>query len=81
MPGMEVLVRRGDPCQQRGRRLQIPVRICHAGMADYAKAVDAAQPAVNVAALMGHTALRMRHMADLGRAANAEECAAMAHAD
>ncbi len=52
-------------------------QFCHAGMADYAKAVDAAQPAVNVAALMGHTALRMRHMADLGRAANAEECAAM----
>ena len=55
-------------------------QVCHAGMADYAKAVDAAQPAVNVAALMGHTALRMRHMADLGRAANAEECAAMAQA-
>ena len=33
----------------------------HASMADYARAVDAAQPAVNVAALMGHTALRMRH--------------------
>ena len=55
-------------------------QFCHAGMADYAKAVDAAQPAVNVAALMGHTALRMRHMADLGRAANAEESAAMAQA-
>lgn len=52
----------------------------HAGMADYAKAVDTAQPAVNVAALMGHTALRMRHMADLSRAANAQERVAMAQA-
>ena len=52
----------------------------HAGMADYAKAVDAAQPAVNVAALIGHTALRMRHLVDLRRAANADECAAMAQA-
>ncbi|WP_294768561.1 D-aminoacylase [uncultured Rhodoferax sp.] len=50
----------------------------HNGMADYAAAVDAARPAVNVAALMGHTALRMRHMADLRRAANSDERAAMA---
>ena len=50
----------------------------HNGMADYAAAVDAARPAVNVAALMGHTALRTRHMADLRRAANSDERAAMA---
>jgi N-acyl-D-amino-acid deacylase len=53
-------------------------QFCHASMAQYAKAVDAARPAVNVAALVGHTSLRMRHMADLGRAATAEERAAMA---
>lgn len=47
-------------------------------MAHYAQAVNAAQPAVNVAALMGHTALRMRHMANLQQAATAAERAAMA---
>ena len=52
----------------------------HARMADYAQAVDAARPGVNVAALLGHTALRMRHMADLGRPANEAERAAMADA-
>jgi N-acyl-D-amino-acid deacylase len=50
----------------------------HASMADYARAVDAAQPAVNVAALMGHTALRMRHLADLRQTATADERNAMA---
>ena len=50
----------------------------HAGMHAYAAAVDAARPGVNVAALLGHTALRMRHMADLGRAATADEREAMA---
>jgi N-acyl-D-amino-acid deacylase len=49
----------------------------HASMTDYANAVNAAQPAVNVAALMGHTALRMRHLADLNRPANTTEVAAM----
>ena len=53
-------------------------QFCHASMAHYAQAVDAARPAVNVAALIGHTALRMRHMADLSRAATAEERVAMA---
>ena len=52
----------------------------HASMADYARAVDAARPAVNVAALIGHTALRMRHLVDLRRAANADERGAMAQA-
>ncbi len=49
----------------------------HASMADYAAAVNAAEPAVNVAALMGHTALRMRHMVDLNRAATPAETEAM----
>jgi N-acyl-D-amino-acid deacylase len=47
-------------------------------MAAYAAAVDATQPAVNVAALLGHTALRMRHMAQLDRPALPQELAAMA---
>lgn len=33
--------------------------------ADYRKAIEAAQPAVNVAALVGHTALRSNHLDDL----------------
>lgn len=49
----------------------------HGSMAEYARAVDAARPAVNVAALMGHTALRMRHMADLRQPATAGERDAM----
>lgn len=52
----------------------------HASMAEYALAVDAARPCVNVAALLGHTALRMRHMADLRRPASPQERAAMAAA-
>lgn len=47
------------------------------GMSEYAQAVDAAQPALNVAALIGHTALRMRHMPDLSRPATPGERAAM----
>ena len=50
----------------------------HATLRDYAAAVDAARPAINVAALLGHTALRIKHVADLNRAATADERAAMA---
>ena len=45
--------------------------------ADYARAVDAARPTVNVAALVGHTALRNNHMDRLDRRATAAEIAAM----
>ena len=45
--------------------------------AQYVAAVNAAVPAVNVAALVGHTALRSNHMDRLDRAANANEIAAM----
>ena len=48
-----------------------------AGMAAYAQAVNALQPAVNVAALVGHTTLRMCHMAQLDRPATSAERAAM----
>lgn len=44
---------------------------------DYRDAVDAAQPAVNVAALIGHTALRSNHLDDLLRTATSAEIAAM----
>lgn len=43
----------------------------------YAQAVDAARPATNVVALVGHTALRARHLDRLDRAATAAEQAAM----
>jgi N-acyl-D-aspartate/D-glutamate deacylase len=45
--------------------------------AAYVAAVDAAQPAVNVAALAGHTALRNNHMDRLDRAATPTEIQAM----
>ena len=45
--------------------------------AEYVAAVDAAQPAVNVGALVGHTALRNNHMDRLDRAATADEVRAM----
>lgn len=45
----------------------------------YAAAVEAARPAVNVAALVGHTALRATHMDALDRAATEAEIGAMRH--
>src|SRR5262249_12561223 len=44
---------------------------------NYLAAVNHAHPAVNVAALVGHTALRNNHMDRLDRAATANETAAM----
>jgi N-acyl-D-amino-acid deacylase len=45
--------------------------------AEYVAALTAAQPAVNVAALVGHTALRNNHMDRLDRTATGEEISAM----
>ena len=45
--------------------------------AEYVAAVNAAEPAVNVAALAGHTALRNNHMDRLDRAATTTEIQAM----
>ena len=50
----------------------------HATMASYRAAVDAAQPALNVAALVGHTTLRFAAMQSLDRPADAAEAARMA---
>ena len=49
----------------------------HASMADYRAAVEAAQPALNVAALIGHTTLRFATMDALDRAATEDERARM----
>ena len=50
----------------------------HATMAEYRAAVTQARPALNVAALIGHTTLRFAAVPDLSRAANADERARMA---
>jgi len=50
----------------------------HPTMAAYVAAVDRAGPAVNVAALVGHSTLRVAAMADPYRAASAAEHATMA---
>jgi N-acyl-D-amino-acid deacylase len=50
---------------------------CYPTFAAYVKAVDEARPAVNVAALVGHTALRGNHLDRLDRAARPSEIAAM----
>ncbi|MDP5007667.1 MAG: amidohydrolase family protein, partial [Glaciimonas sp.] len=49
----------------------------YSSFASYVAAVNRAQPSVNVAALVGHTALRSNHMDRLDRAATAEEIEAM----
>lgn len=48
-----------------------------ANLASYKHAVNTARPAVNVAALIGHTALRNNHMDRLDRVATADEITAM----
>lgn len=57
--------------------LGAPEEFCYQNFAAYVAAVDAAQPRVNVAALVGHTALRNNHLARLDRTATAAEIAAM----
>lgn len=54
-----------------------PHQFRHRRMADYAEAVAQACPGVNVAALVGHSALRIRHLAELDRPALASEIEAM----
>jgi N-acyl-D-aspartate/D-glutamate deacylase len=49
----------------------------YARLQDYADAVDAASPAVNVAALIGHQTLRVGVMEDVARKANTTEIDAM----
>lgn len=57
--------------------LGAPAAFRYATFAAYAAAVDAAAPATNVAALVGHTALRARHLDRLDRDASVAERDAM----
>ncbi|MBV8621739.1 MAG: D-aminoacylase [Curvibacter sp.] len=50
----------------------------HERFADYLGALESAGPATNAACLVGHTTLRVRHMAQLDRPATAGEARAMA---
>ena len=50
---------------------------CYPTFASYVAAIKAARPSVNVAALVGHTALRNNHMDRLDRSANAAELESM----
>jgi N-acyl-D-amino-acid deacylase len=50
---------------------------CYPTFAAYVAAIEEVKPAVNVAALVGHTALRNNHMDRLDRAATESEIAAM----
>ncbi|WDD95287.1 D-aminoacylase [Burkholderia sp. FERM BP-3421] len=62
-----------DPMNLLGER----DAFCYPSFAAYVDAVNQARPAVNVAALVGHTALRSNQMDRLDRAATGEEIAAM----
>ena len=73
----------GSPVTLRGQ-LPDPMNLlgdasafCYPTFAAYAAAVDNARPAVNVAALIGHTSLRNNHMDRLDRAATESEIVAM----
>ncbi|MDF3013086.1 MAG: D-aminoacylase, partial [Cellvibrio sp.] len=57
--------------------LGAPEDFSYADFASYKNAVNKAQPAVNVAALIGHTALRNNHMDRLDRVADDKEIESM----
>ncbi len=62
-----------DPLNLLGERADFQ----YPNFADYARAVDAAQPGVNVGALVGHTSLRIQHLDDWQCPANASQREAM----
>lgn len=62
-----------DPMNLLGQQHEF----CYPNFADYVAAVNKAQPGVNVAALIGHTALRNNVMEDLYRAATDDEITRM----
>jgi N-acyl-D-aspartate/D-glutamate deacylase len=62
-----------DPMNLLGARGEF----CYETFVEYVAAIAAAEPAVNVAALVGHTTLRANHMDRLDRAATVRETEAM----
>lgn len=70
-------VRATNPVPEPMTLLGTPDRMQYRTFAEYARVVDAAVPAVNVLALVGHTTLRANHMPRLDRAATAGEARAM----
>lgn len=62
-----------EPLNLLGGREDFPFE----DFAQYVDAVAEAEPAVNVAALAGHTSLRINHVGELARAATARESLAM----
>jgi N-acyl-D-amino-acid deacylase len=62
-----------DPMQLLGTTEDL----CYPTFASYVAAVDNAPPAVNVAALVGHTTLRSNYLDQLDRTASADEIASM----
>jgi len=67
---------RGDPPDPMNL-LGGPDDFRYPAFADYTRAIEQARPAVNVAALVGHTALRNNHMDRLDRPATRREALAM----
>lgn len=67
---------RGDPPDPMNL-LGTSAAFVYPRFSDYRAAVEAARPALNVAALVGHTALRSNHLDDLQRSASAAEISAM----
>ena len=67
----------GNPFPEPMGLLGTAAMVQHRTLADYARAVRAAKPAVNVVTLVGHTTLRANHMSRLNRAANPSEIFAM----
>ena len=72
------------PTRLRGDALPVPLALlgdagafAYPTFRAYVDAIARARPAVNVAALVGHTTLRNNHMASLDRAATAQEIDAM----
>ncbi|SAK89895.1 N-acyl-D-amino-acid deacylase [Caballeronia catudaia] len=76
--GISLAPLRADAIPQPLDLLGVPARFAYDSFAAYLDALDEAPAAVNVAALVGHSTLRVRHMNDLSREATGEERGRMA---
>jgi N-acyl-D-amino-acid deacylase len=74
--GVAPVTLRGEPPDPMNL-LGPPSAFCYPTFAAYVAALERAGPAVNIAALVGHTALRSNHLDRLDRAATVEEREAM----